>query len=103
LRLDELSHQCHDVGLRNGLFVPDGQRLIAVSHLSQFVRHEFMAGNMPHCGQYAGICDVSSRHVPVDHLVPSVAKMVPGLERLWLSGIRLPALPIVLDLALTLA
>ena len=67
LDLEQLGHPGHDVGLRDGLTVSDGQRVIFVGLVEIIGGHELMAGNSPHRLQDQWVAHITGLDLEVDH------------------------------------
>ena len=57
-------------GLRDGLFVPDRERVIGVGVPLNGLRNEVVARHCPHCVEDARVRDAAGLDLPADHLVP---------------------------------
>jgi hypothetical protein len=70
-RTRQLSHQRHDVRLRNRLIPADRQRAVCVSRILQVVWNIQVARNPPHRLQHALVRNVPATEMMLDHVPPS--------------------------------
>jgi hypothetical protein len=74
-----LDHQRDDVGLRDGLPLLDGQRVVLVGELLEAARHERLARNLAHGVEHASIGHAAAGDLPLHHAV-AVDRMVVELS-----------------------
>jgi len=65
-----LGHERHDVGLRDGLVVADGQGRVAIGGVAQLLRHELVARHGAHGREHERILHAASHDLLRDHAVP---------------------------------
>jgi hypothetical protein len=62
-----LGHERDDVGLRDGLLVPDAHRRVEVGEVAHVLGHEFVAAHGAHGFEYAFVGDAPRHELLFDH------------------------------------
>ncbi len=73
-----LGHQGHNIGLGDGLALPDGQGVIAVGLGGHGPGHEAVPGHRAHGDQHPGVGDVPALQLPGHHGLPGVLETIQG-------------------------
>ena len=71
-----LGHQGHNIGLGDGLVLPDGQGVIAVGPGNQSRGHEAVTGHRTHGNQHPGVGDIPALQLPGHHGLPGVLETI---------------------------
>jgi hypothetical protein len=79
--LEAFEHQGDDIGLRDGLAVADGQRMIFVGLGAVRLRDELVAGHAHHGAEDARVGDAPAPELRIDHELTCCGRVGHGLGR----------------------
>src|SRR5271165_2606368 len=86
--LDELGHQCHDIGLRDRLSLTNRQRIISICQITQMRGNKPMPGHLAHRAEDGLAANSPFPKLPLNHLAPAGLMIGSLHDRLKLRGHR---------------